>query len=167
MAAGCRANKAPLKCFIWPKILIQWSINRPRRVVGHVVQVTMIIITWIEYMSFHVAKFYGYCNYMDHSAGCLTVPILKTSIPLFSSSFLPSSLLSQLRIPWSKASDRSLFYCYILLFIYVENGSKKKVLMHLNFALDGHKRKSKKPEKGFWNVVPNSKLFAYKLYLDL
>ena len=106
---------------LWPKILIQWSINRPRRVVGHVVQVTMIIITWIEYMSFHVAKFYGYCNYMDHSAGCLTVPILKTSIPLFSSSFLPSSPLSQLRIPWSKASDRSLFYCYILLFIYVEN----------------------------------------------
>ena len=62
--------------------------------------------------------FYGCCTYMDHSSRCLTVTILKTSIPR---RFLPSNH-RHFRVAHSIIERKlQLFYCYIVLCTYVEN----------------------------------------------
>ena len=100
--------------------------------------------------------FYSCCIYIDHTAGYLTVSMIKTSKPLFSS--LASSQLSQLRI-FMIEGKLPLFYYYILVLcssMYVENRwfEEKWVLMHLHFALDGQISKNRKFS------------FFYKYYID-
>ena len=62
-----------------------------------------------------------------------------------------------------------LFYCYILLCMYVENRwfEEKWVLMHLHFARDSHSENQKIPKTIFSNVVANFNLSIYKINMIL
>ena len=106
--------------------------------------ITMIIIAWIEHMLFHIYilrllhlhesyhQTYDDSNHQNKCTIVFCLPIIAT--------FHDQCQITVV-----------LWHCHVLLCMYVENRwfEEKWILIHLHFAQDGHKWKSKKRKNFF------------------
>ena len=120
-----------------------------------------IIVVWYT--------FYGCCTYMDHATGCLTVTILKTSIPSFSS--FPSSPISRRAILNGKQVTVVLllnpippYVCMLKILVGASKKGRSCKFILLNLAIS----ENRKNHKAFFvTLLQILKFTTFMLYIDL